>query len=304
MLEGVRKALTRLAGSIREKLETREVSEEDVREALEGVKYELIDANVAYDVVERLADELVRRASGTRMPRGRSIEDYVRELLASSLISLFSTGATDLAEAAASKCAKGYPYVVVFFGVNGVGKTTTIAKVAYLLKKRGISSVMVAADTFRAGAQEQLRRHAEAVGVPFVGSSYGADPASVAYDAIQFARSRGLCAVLIDTAGRMHVDKDLMDELRKVVRVSKPDMKVLVVDALTGNDAVEQARQFNEGVGIDGIIVTKVDADEKGGVLVSVSAVTGKPILYIGTGQKYEDLERLKPEEFVKGLLS
>ena len=304
MLEGVRKALTRLAGSIREKLETREVSEEDVREALEGVKYELIDANVAYDVVERLADELVRRAAGTRMPRGRSIEDYVRELLASSLISLFSTGATDLAEAAASKCAKGYPYVVVFFGVNGVGKTTTIAKVAYLLKKRGISSVMVAADTFRAGAQEQLRRHAEAVGVPFVGSSYGADPASVAYDAIQFARSRGLCAVLIDTAGRMHVDKDLMDELRKVVRVSKPDMKVLVVDALTGNDAVEQARQFNEGVGIDGIIVTKVDADEKGGVLVSVSAVTGKPILYIGTGQKYEDLERLKPEEFVKGLLS
>ena len=304
MLEGVKRALTRLAGSIKEKLETKEVSEEDVREALEGVEYELIDANVAYDVVERLAEELVKRAAGTRIPRGRSVEEYVKELLASSMTSLFSAGATDLAEAAASKCAKGAPYVVVFFGVNGVGKTTTIAKVAYLLKSRGISSVIAAADTFRAGAQEQLRRHAEAIGVPFIGASYGADPASVAYDAIQFARSRGLCAVLIDTAGRMHVDKDLMDELRKVVRVSKPDLKVLVVDALTGNDAVEQARQFNEGVGIDGIIVTKVDADEKGGVLVSVSAVTGKPILYIGTGQRYEDLERLRPEEFVRNLLS
>ncbi|HDN75728.1 MAG TPA: signal recognition particle-docking protein FtsY [Acidilobales archaeon] len=194
------------------------------------------------------------------------------------------------------------PYVVVFLGVNGVGKTTTIAKIAYRLKTKGLKSVVVAADTFRAGAQEQLAIHAKRLGLPFIKGKYGADPAAVAKDGVIYATKHLLDAVLIDTAGRMHTDVDLMNELRKVVRVVKPHLKILVLDALTGNDAIEQAKWFDKAVGVDAVILTKLDADAKGGSALSIILTLSKPIIYVGVGQKYEDLRPYDPAEILNKL--
>ena len=288
-----------------QKATTKTISEKDVEEFLQDLLIELVESDVAYDTAEKLVEELKKRLVGLQVPRGvetrKVLEDKVRE----TLVSLLKTGwrHIDLVKEAIEKCRRGEPLVIVFLGVNGVGKTTTIAKFAYMFKKAGLTPVIAAADTFRAGAQEQLKAHAEKIGAVFVGGKYGADPASVAYDAIQMAKSRGYCVVLVDTAGRMHTDVDLMEELRKIVRVAKPDYKVLVVDALTGNDAVEQARFFDEAVGVDFVVLTKFDADAKGGTAVSVVDAIKKPILFLGVGQKYEDLEPMVPEKLVEKLL-
>ena len=288
-----------------QKATTKTISEKDVEEFLQDLLIELVESDVAYDTAEKLVEELKKRLVGLQVPRGvetrKVLEDKVRE----TLISLLKTGwrQIDLVKEAIEKCKRGEPLVIVFLGVNGVGKTTTIAKFAYMFKKAGLTPVIAAADTFRAGAQEQLKAHAEKIGAVFVGGRYGADPASVAYDAIQMAKSRGYCVVLVDTAGRMHTDVDLMEELRKIVRVAKPDYKVLVVDALTGNDAVEQARFFDEAVGVDFVVLTKFDADAKGGTAVSIVDAIKKPILFLGVGQRYEDLEPMVPEKLVEKLL-
>ncbi|WP_253823002.1 signal recognition particle-docking protein FtsY, partial [Acidianus sp. RZ1] len=196
------------------------------------------------------------------------------------------------------------PYVVMFFGVNGVGKTTTIAKFAYMLKKRGLKVIVAAADTFRAAAQEQLAIHCEKLEIPLVRGKYGGDPASVAFDAIQSAKSRGFDVVLIDTAGRMHTDKDLTEELKRIVRISKPDLKLLVLDSLAGNDALEQAKYFERVVDYDGVILTKIDADTKGGIAISLAYELKKPVLYIGIGQTYDDLIPFTPEWIMERLFS
>jgi fused signal recognition particle receptor len=303
--ESLLHATSALASAIKEKAVTRELRASDVEPILENLKIELVESEVAFDVAELIALEIEKRLVGTRIPRGTKVEELVRNTLKEVLLHIVGLQGFDLIEEAKKKCKPGdKPFVVVFLGVNGVGKTTTIAKIGYKAKREGLTPVLAAADTFRAGAQEQLRVHAEKLSVPFIGGRYGSDPASVAFDAIEYARARNYCLVLVDTAGRMHTDYDLMGELRKIIRVTKPDAKVLVVDALTGNDAIEQARIFNEEVGVDGIIITKTDADVKGGVAISVAAITRKPILYIGTGQEYSDLKRFEPKEFVENLLS
>jgi fused signal recognition particle receptor len=173
--------------------------------------------------------------------------------------------------------------------VNGTGKTLSIAKIAHMLKKHNKSCVMAAGDTFRAGAIEQLGIHAENVGVKIVKHGPGSDPAAVAYDAIEHAKAKHKDVVLLDTAGRMQTNINLMDEMEKIKRVAKPDLIIFVGDALSGNDAVEQAKRFNETVGIDGVILTKVDTDAKGGSSLSIAYTIGKPLLFIGIGQKYDD---------------
>jgi fused signal recognition particle receptor len=195
------------------------------------------------------------------------------------------------------------PYVIVFVGINGTGKTTSIAKVAKLLMKKGYSVILACSDTYRAGSIEQLEEHAKRLGVRMIKHKYGADPAAVAYDAIAHAKAHGVSVVLIDTAGRIQTNKNLMNELGKIKRVINPDLTVLTVDALTGNDAVMQAKEFHKSVGIDGTILTKVDADVKGGAALSVTYVTEKPIVFIGTGQEYEDLEEFSPERFTQMIL-
>lgn len=271
--------------------------------ALDELLIQLVEADVALEVAESIVASVKSRIlSEVSGPVGDP-HLFVRLALADALKGVIRGGAPDIVKASLESCAGGRPLVILFLGVNGVGKTTTIAKIAYMAKRRGVTPVLAASDTFRAGAQEQLEQHALRVGVPYVKGRYGADPASVAVDAINYARARNYCLVLVDTAGRMHVDAGLMDELLKISRVSRPDLKVLVIDALSGNDAVEQARTFNSRIGVDGIIAAKVDADVKGGTILSVSAVTGKPVWFLGVGQGYEDLEEFDPDELAKSLL-
>ncbi|MCE4619538.1 MAG: signal recognition particle-docking protein FtsY [Desulfurococcales archaeon] len=303
MFDRLKKTLAKAVREIKQVVSEKEIKEEDLEPILEEIMIELIEADVAYEVAEDLVNTIKETLTGKRVPRGANVESIVRDALKRKLLEILDKPAPDIIAEAKARKPGQRPLVVVFLGVNGVGKTTTIAKLAYHLKKNGVVPVLAAADTFRAGAQEQLARHAERLGVPLITGSYGSDPAAVAHDAISHASSRGYRVVLVDTAGRMHVDYDLMGELRKIIRVSKPDYKILVVDSLTGNDAVEQARTFNEEVGVDAIILTKTDADVKGGTAISTAAVTGKPIAYIGTGQGYGDLERFDAKRFVEELL-
>ncbi|MEM0340934.1 MAG: signal recognition particle-docking protein FtsY [Acidilobaceae archaeon] len=299
MFDRVRKVFSELV----ERVKYRSLSDEEIEEIRKDLILKLVEADVALDVSELIAERVAMKLREVRVQRFGEPESAVVDVLRRELERLFSIESINILEECAKACSSRSLYTIVFFGVNGVGKTTTIAKIAYMMKSKGLRPVIAAADTFRAGAQEQLAVHAERIGVPIVKGRYGADPASVVVDAIGFARSRGLCVVLADTAGRLHVDEDLMQELRKVVRVVKPNLKVLVVDSLTGNDAVEQARAFNEGVGVDGVIVAKADADPKGGVVISVVATINKPILYLGVGQSYEDLKPFNSKEFIEQLL-
>jgi fused signal recognition particle receptor len=191
----------------------------------------------------------------------------------------------------------------VFLGINGTGKTTSIAKIAYRLKRRGYKVVLAASDTYRAGAIEQLKEHARKLGVDFVSQKYGADPAAVARDAVDHAISKGLDVVLVDTAGRMHTKRNLMEELDKIIRVSEANERIVVIDALAGNDSVIQALEFDKHVGVDSIFMAKMDADVKGGTLISVAYMLGKPVRYIGVGQSYEDLKEFRLEWVIRNLL-
>ncbi|MEM3550999.1 MAG: signal recognition particle-docking protein FtsY, partial [Candidatus Bathyarchaeia archaeon] len=209
----------------------------------------------------------------------------------------------DLFKALEEKRLKKEPFIIVFVGINGTGKTTTIAKIARLIMERGYTVVLACSDTYRTGSIEQLETHAKRVGVRMIKHKYGADPAAVAYDAINHAKAHGINVVLIDTAGRMQTNRNLMNELAKIKRVVNPDLTILTIDSLTGNDAVMQAEEFNKTVGIDATILTKVDADIKGGSALSVTYITKKPIIFVGTGQKYKDIEEFKPEKFVEMIL-
>jgi len=195
------------------------------------------------------------------------------------------------------------PYVIVFFGTNGTGKTTTIAKIAHYLKKNDISSVAVASDTFRAGAIEQLSYHMKNIGIRVIKHDYKSDPASVCFDAIKHAKAKNIDVVLVDTAGRQVNDKNLMIEMQKIVRISQPDLKVFVGDSLAGNDALYQVKEFKKLVGVDTNILTKFDADAKGGAALSISFETKVPIIFIGVGQKYEDLNPFDIDLFVSNIL-
>ncbi len=296
--------LRRIVRDFVDKVSTKELSEEELEEVLQELEIRLVENNVAFSVAEKLSNDLKEALAGRRVSRGSDIKELVISTLRDSLRQILAHQAKlDLVAEAREKCREGEPLRLVFLGVNGVGKTTTIAKVAYLYKKNGMTPLVAAADTFRAGAQEQLKIHASRLGIPIIAGRYGVDPASVAYDAIAHARARRYCVVLIDTAGRMHTDKDLVEELKKIVRVSKPHYKILVVDALTGNDAVEQARFFDQSVGVDMVILTKVDADAKGGSALSVAYEIGKPIVFLGTGQGYDDLQEFDPDWLIEKML-
>ena len=230
------------------------------------------------------------------MKRGK-VEETIEEALKKSIEGLFVDD-FDLEK----EIKKKKPYVIVFFGINGSGKTTSIARLAYLLKEKGLKCVMAAADTFRAAAIQQLEEHGKKLDIKVIKHDYGSDPAAVAFDAIKHAEAKGLDIVLVDTAGRMHSNMDLIREMEKIVRVSKPDLKIFVGEAITGNDCIEQASIFNSAIGIDGIILTKQDIAEKGGASVSVSYITKKPIIYMGVGQDYKDLIKFDKEKIIKGL--
>jgi fused signal recognition particle receptor len=228
------------------------------------------------------------------------VEDNLRQVL---LEIMLANNKIDLVKRIEDKRQTSEPYIVLFVGINGTGKTTTIAKVAQFLRDKGYSVVLAGSDTYRAGSIEQLEEHARRLGMRVIKHDYGADPAAVAYDAISHAKAHGINVVLIDTAGRMQTNQNLMNELAKVKRVVQPDLTVLTLDSLIGNDAVMQAEEFHRSIGVDATILTKVDADVKGGSALSVTYVTQKPILFIGVGQTYKDLELFNPEKFVSLIL-
>lgn len=261
----------------------------------------LLESDVAFEVCSKLKENLKEKLQGRKVKRSE-LKNIMKESLKAGILEIFPPKQKNLVETIREKSQK--PYIIVFVGINGTGKTTTIAKVAHLLKKSNMSSVFAASDTFRAGAIEQLEEHAKRLDVKMIKHDRGADPAAVAFDAIEHARAHGKDAVLIDTAGRMETNVNLLDELKKVVRVTNPDMVLFVGDALTGNAALDQAEIFSSAVPIEGTILTKADADAKGGSAISIAYATKRPILFLGTGQEYEDLIEFDPEWFVNEILN
>ena len=286
------------------KITTTELKTESLRPVLSEFKTTLMENDVAVPVAERICDEMEKRLDGIQVrrleDRRKIVEKNLREVLLETMV---MNDKIDLLKAVEEKRKKGEPFLIVFVGINGTGKTTSIAKIARFFMKKGYSVVLACSDTYRAGSIEQLEEHSKRLGVRMIKHEYGADPAAVAYDTVSHARAHGINVVLIDTAGRMQTNRNLMNELAKVKRVVDPDLTVLTVDSLTGNDAVMQAEEFHKSVGIDATILTKVDADVKGGSALSVTYVTKKPILFIGTGQKYDDLEEFNPEKFMQLIL-
>jgi fused signal recognition particle receptor len=286
------------------KVTTAELKPENLRPILEDFKMTLAENDVAFPVADKVCEELEKRLTGVQVKRledrKKTVEDNLRQVL---LEVMLTDKKIDILAKADEKRSEKEPLILLFVGINGTGKTTTIAKVAQFFKDKKYSIVLAGSDTYRAGSIEQLEEHAKRLNLKMIKHQYGADPAAVAYDAISHAKAHGISIVLIDTAGRMQTNQNLMSELSKVKRVVKPDLTILTVDSLAGNDAVQQAEEFHKCVGIDATVLTKVDADVKGGAALSVTYVTQKPILFIGVGQAYKDLEVFNPEKFVNMIL-
>jgi fused signal recognition particle receptor len=276
----------------------KKMGEKDIDDFFSEIELDLMEANVALEVVDFLRERIKQHLVNKQFKRGRVKESLI-EAFEAILMEIFDQGKVDLGDLVKKK----KPVCIVFIGFNGSGKTTSIAKLARYLQNRKYKVVLAAGDTFRAASIEQLENHGKRLGVKVIKHEYGADSAAVIFDAVKHAESKGVDFVLADTAGRTHQDKNLMDEIKKVVRVNKPDLKVLVADSLTGNDVIEQAQQFDKAVGIDCMIFTKVDVNQKGGSLLSACYAIKKPILFIGTGQSYDSIEIFEPRKFVKDLM-
>ncbi|MCK4670796.1 MAG: signal recognition particle-docking protein FtsY [Nanoarchaeota archaeon] len=284
---------------IKETVSKTSISEERFDKIFWELEIALMENNIAVEVIEKIKADLKKELVEEKISR-IGIEDTIKNTLTRSIRELFDVDRIDLLNQIKAKREK--PYTIAFIGINGVGKTTTLAKLGHFLKKNGLNVVIAAADTFRVAAIEQVEEHADKLGIKLVKQDYGSDSAAVCYDAIAHAKAKDMDVVLIDTAGRSHANTNLMDELKKVIKVAKPDLVVFVGDALTGNDAVEQAKEFQEAVGIDGIILAKADVDEKGGCAVSISYVTKKPIMFLGMGQGYDDLKEFSPDIVIDNL--
>lgn len=279
------------------KITERRLSEEDINPILNELGNGLIEGDVAYEVAEKIKNDLKVSLLGMEVKHSE-VKPVITSRLKNSLMDILNVPDMDIMENVKLK----KPYVILFLGFNGSGKTTTLSKVGKWLLDNNFSCVFAAADTFRAASLEQLEEHAKRIGVDVIKHDYGADPAAVAYDAIAHAKSKGVHFVLIDSAGRTHTNENLMQEMKKIVRVNKPDLKILVIDSMTGNDAVLQARMFND-VGVDAVIFTKVDVNEKGGAVLSVTHELKKPILFLCNGQNYENVIKFNAKEFVDNLV-
>jgi len=273
--------------------------------AFEGIFSELelslLESNVAIEVVETLKEKLKKELVGKQLKKEK-IQTEIQESLKKAIEEILIEPTDLIEQIKEHKKSSKEPYKILFFGINGAGKTTSIAKICNLLQKHKLTCVLAAADTFRAASIEQLQIHADKLGIKMIKQDYGSDPSAVAFDAIKYAQYNNIDVVLIDTAGRMHTKDNLLKEMEKICRVTKPNLKVFVAEAVSGNDATEQARAFNEMIGIDGSILSKVDVDEKGGTILSVSHITKKPIFYIGLGQGYNDLELFNKRKFIERL--
>lgn len=279
------------------KLSSSKLTQEHVDEIFEPLEIILLENNVALEVVDKIKENLSKELVNKEVKKSE-IEKTITDSLKNSIEKVLIEPPDLIKTIKESK----KPYVIIFFGINGSGKTTSVAKLAHKLKENGISTILAAGDTFRAAAIQQLETHGEKLGIKVIKHDYGADPTAVAFDAKKYAEKNKIDCVLIDTAGRMYTKENLIKQMEKIIRVIQPDLKIFVGESITGNDGTEQAKTFNEAVGIDGVILSKADVDEKGGTMLSVSYITNKPIYFIGTGQKYENLEVFNKKKVMENL--
>ncbi len=259
----------------------------------------LLESDIALSVADEIVESVKNELVGSRKKIGKNTGKIVEDALRKSIYDVMSANVFDFDDFIRNA---EKPVHIVFIGINGTGKTTTISKLAKRLSDMDHSVVIAAGDTFRAGAIDQIAIHADNLGVKLIKHKEDSDPAAVIYDAIQYAKGHNMDVVLSDTAGRMHTNVNLMAQLEKICRVNAPDLIIFVDEAVAGNDAVERAEQFNNAVPIDGSILTKTDADSKGGAAISIAYITGKPIIFLGMGQGYDDLQKFDPQWFVDQL--
>jgi len=284
------------------KINTIKISGEDFESYSDDLGMLLLENNVAIEVSENIIKQLKENIVGKEFLK-KEIEFQIKETLKDIIYKILIEPFDIIEEVKEKKGTTEHkPYVILFCGINGTGKTTTIAKFGHILKEKKLSCVIAAGDTFRAASIEQIKKHGSKLGIEVISHEYGSDPASVGFDAIKYAEKNHIDVVLIDTAGRMHTEKNLMAQIEKIVKVCKPDTKLFVGESITGNDIIEQIKTFDLSINIDGIILSKADIDEKGGTALSVGYTTGKPILYLGTGQEYKDLQKFDKNKFVESL--
>jgi len=296
MFDKLRSAFSNAAKSLGEK----ELNDKDIETILYELEISLMESDVASEVIDTIKSDLKTQLLGSKVDK-KEIEKFVKDSLISNISSLFdAAGTVDLFELINEKKKTVQPFLILFVGINGTGKTTSLAKMAHMLQQAKYSVVVAAADTFRAGAIEQLREHTNRLNLKLVAQNYNSDPAAVARDAVLYAKSHKMDCVLIDTAGRMQTSKNLMEQIAKITKVVNPDFKIFVGDSLAGNDTVNQAREFFEHVKFNGSILTKSDADARGGAALSIVKITSTPVLYLGVGQEYSDLKPFDKEIFLE----
>lgn len=291
----LKESIERIGSSITEKA----ISESDLNKNLEELKISLLQSDTAYEIAEKICERIKKELVGKVVKRGK-VKEIIKEAIKNTILEILDIPPIDIEKRISEK---EEPYLILFLGVNGVGKTLSLAKVAKYLKDKGFKPLLAAGDTWRTGAIHQIKEYAEKIGVEVIAQKYGADSCAVVFDSMNAARARKCDVVLADSAGRSNANVNLMEELKKIVRINKPDLKILVVDALTGNDVVEQAKKFDEAVGVDGVIVTKMDVYEKGGSILSVIEAIKKPIIFIGVGQGMDDIEKFNANKIVEELL-
>ena len=283
--------VSRLKGLITREIE---IKENDLKDLLWELELSLLEADVEQTTAEEIARELKERLVGKKIGGKQNIDDVLKEEIKGTLASMMDIKGIDLLKEIKEK--KEKPFKILFLGPNGAGKTTTMSKITHLLKEKGLGVIWSASDTFRAASIEQLEKHAENLGIRVVKHNYGSDPAAVAFDAIKAAQSKNIDVVMIDSAGRQETDKNLMQELQKIVRVAQPDLKIYVGEAFTGQALLHQAQEYDKMAGIDAFVLTKIDCDAKGGTVISLLYRIKKPVLFVGTGQGYKDLKKFEPE--------
>ena len=298
MFDNLKKAFSDVSKGFSEK----ELKEKDIEDVLFELEINLLESDVATEVIDSIKDSLKEKLIGTKVEK-KVIGDFIKKSLVQYIDETFSSaGNIDLISNVRSKKESGEPYIIVFVGINGTGKTTTLAKIANLLKNSKFSLVIAAADTYRAGAIEQIREHANRLNLKIIAQNYGSDPAAVAKDAVLYAKSHKIDCVLVDTAGRMQTSANLMEQIEKITKVVQPDLKIFVGDSLAGNDTVNQAREFHNRIKLDGSILTKSDADARGGAALSIVRVTATPVIYVGVGQEYDDIVLFDKNIFLKNV--
>ncbi len=277
------------------------ISESDVKDLLWELELSLLEADVEQTTAEEISRDLRQRLVGKKIRGGQDIDSVLKGEIKSVLAAIMETEGINLEKEIRAK--KEKPYRILFLGPNGAGKTTTMAKLTYWLQEKGFKVIWSASDTFRAASIEQLEKHASNLKVRVVKHSYGADPAAVAFDAIKTAQSRGIDVVMIDSAGRQETNRNLMQELQKIVKVTQPDLRLYVGEAFTGQALLQQAQEYDKVAGVDAFVLTKIDCDAKGGTTISLLYKLKKPILFVGVGQEYPDLEKFDPEFVLKQVI-